>query len=49
MKYAYIRVSTKDQHLDRQIEAIKEYRPDEVFADKMSGKDFDRPEYHRLK
>lgn len=49
MKYAYIRVSTKDQHLDRQIEAIKEYHPDEVFADKMSGKDFDRPEYHRLK
>lgn len=49
MKCAYIRVSTKDQHLDRQIEAIKECHPDEVFADKMSGKDFDRPEYHRLK
>lgn len=49
MKYAYIRVSTKDQHLDRQIDAIKGYHPDEVFADKMSGKDFDRPEYHRLK
>lgn len=49
MRYAYIRVSTKEQHLDRQIEAIKEYRPDEVFADKLSGKNFDRPEYHRLK
>ena len=42
-------MSTKEQHLDRQIEAIKEYRPDEVFADKLSGKNFDRPEYHRLK
>lgn len=49
MRYAYIRVSTKEQHLDRQIEAIKEYRPDEVFSDKLSGKNFDRPEYHRLK
>lgn len=49
MRYAYIRVSTREQHLDRQIEAIKEYRPDEVFADKLSGKNFDRPEYHRLK
>lgn len=49
MRYAYIRVSTKEQHLDRQIEAINEYRPDEVFSDKLSGKNFDRPEYHRLK
>ena len=49
MRYAYIRVSTKEQHLDRQIEAIKESWPDEVFADKLSGKNFDRPEYHRLK
>ena len=49
MKYAYIRVSTKEQNLDRQIDAIKGYHPDEVFADKTSGKDFDRPEYHRLK
>lgn len=49
MRYAYIRVSTKEQHLDRQIEAIKEYRPDKVFSDKVSGKNFDRPEYHKLK
>lgn len=49
MRYAYIRVSTKEQHLDRQIEAIKEYHPDKVFSDKVSGKNFDRPEYHKLK
>lgn len=48
MKYAYIRVSTKDQNLDRQWEAIKGLDVDEVFADKQSGKDFDRPEYQKM-
>lgn len=48
MKYAYIRVSTKDQNLDRQWEAIKGLDVDEVFADKQSGKDFDRPEYRKM-
>jgi DNA invertase Pin-like site-specific DNA recombinase len=48
MKYAYIRVSTKDQNLDRQWEAIKGIDADEVFADKRSGKDFDRPEYQKM-
>lgn len=49
MRYAYIRVSTREQHLDRQLEAVKEYRPDKVFADKQSGKNFDRPEYQKMK
>ena len=48
MKYAYIRVSTKEQNLDRQWEAIKDLEVDEVFADKQSGKDFDRPEYRKM-
>ena len=48
MRYAYIRVSTKDQNLDRQWEAIKGLDVDEVFADKQSGKDFDRPEYRKM-
>lgn len=48
MIYAYIRVSTKDQNLDRQWEAIKGLDVDEVFADKQSGKDFDRPEYRKM-
>ena len=47
MIYAYIRVSTKDQNLDRQWEAIKGLDVDEVFSDKQSGKDFDRPEYQK--
>ena len=48
MKYAYIRVSTKEQNLDRQWEAIKGLDVYEVFADKQSGKDFDRPEYQKM-
>lgn len=48
MRCAYIRVSTKEQNLDRQWEAIKGLDVDEVFADKQSGKDFDRPEYQKM-
>ena len=53
MIYAYIRVSTKDQNLERQIVAVKEYRPElkdgNIFSDKQSGKSFERTEYLKLK
>ena len=50
MIYFYARVSTKGQNTDRQLEAAKEYpNVDEVFVDKQSGKNFNRPEYERLK
>lgn len=49
MKYFYCRVSSKDQNLGRQLEVAEEYAPDEIFCDKMSGKDFNRPEYEKLK
>lgn len=53
MIYAYVRVSSTDQNLDRQLEAVKNYCPElkdeNIFADKQSGKDFERPEYQRLK
>ena len=50
MIYFYARVSSKDQNLDRQIEAAKAYKNiDRIFPDKQSGKDFDRPEYQRMK
>ena len=53
MIYAYLRVSAKDQNLDRQIIGVKDYCPDlldeNIFADKKSGKDFNRKEYIRLK
>lgn len=50
MVYGYVRVSTKEQNLDRQVSVVEKYKPlDEIFADKQSGKDFERPEYQRLK
>lgn len=47
--YGYARVSTRDQNLDRQLDALREFGVDEVFADKASGKDFERPEWRRMK
>ena len=50
MKYGYVRVSTKEQHEDRQIMALKELNIEEkyIFVDKISGKEFLRPAYRRL-
>lgn len=49
--YAYVRVSTADQNLARQIDAVEKFGvdPSLVYADKASGKDFDRPQWMRLK
>ena len=50
MIYFYARVSSKDQNLDRQLEAAKAYKNiDRVFSDKQSGKNFDRPAYIEMK
>ena len=48
--YGYARVSTKDQNLDRQIDALVDFGVSEkmIFKDKASGKDFNRPAYKRL-
>ena len=48
--YGYIRVSTKEQCEERQLIALREFPvPDEyIFMDKLSGKDFNRPQYKRL-
>lgn len=50
MDYGYIRVSSKDQNEDRQIIAMKEAGISEknIFIDKQSGKDFDRPQFQKL-
>lgn len=50
MIYGYIRVSSRDQNEDRQLIAMKELAiPDRnIFMDKQSGKDFDRPQYKKL-
>lgn len=49
MIYGYARVSSTDQNLDRQLEAFGKFVVDKVFADKMSGKNFDREEYQKMK
>ena len=48
--YGYIRVSTADQNEDRQLDAMATLKiPDsQVFIDKLSGKDFNRPAYQAL-
>ncbi len=48
--YGYIRVSTREQNEDRQLLALRELPIPEknIFMDKQSGKDFDRPQYRRL-
>lgn len=50
MIYAYIRVSTKQQNIDRQYEEIKALNIDDkyIYIDKESGKDFDRVKYQKL-
>lgn len=51
--YAYERVSTRDQNLERQDIAIKQFRPmisdTNIFRDKYTGKTFDRPQYNSMK
>lgn len=48
---AYIRVSSKEQNLDRQIQAMKELNIDDryIYEDKASGKDFERVGYQYMK
>ena len=49
-KYGYARVSTKNQHEDRQVLALVEcgIARRDIYVDKQSGKDFNRPKYQRL-
>ena len=48
--YGYVRVSSTDQHEDRQLIAMAEHGVPQsrVYIDKQSGKDFDRPRYRAL-
>lgn len=48
--YGYARVSAKDQNLRRQIDALAAFPVESncIYADKSSGKDFDRPQYTKL-
>ena len=50
MVYHYCRVSSADQNLSRQIDELSKHKKaDRVFADKASGKNFDRENYQALK
>lgn len=48
--YGYVRVSTKEQNETRQVIAMRDFGIDKqnVFIEKQSGKDFNRPQYKRL-
>ncbi len=47
-KIGYIRVSSVDQNTDRQEVALKELKVDKIFTEKLSGKNTNRPELHRM-
>lgn len=51
MKYGYVRVSSKDQNLARQIYEMKKIglSDSQIYIEKESGKDFNRPTYQLLK
>ena len=48
--YGYIRVSTRDQNEERQVLAMESLSipSDNIFMDKQSGKDFERPQYKKM-
>ena len=50
LTYGYIRVSTREQNEDRQVIALQEagVAEENIYIDKQSGKDFDRPQYKKL-
>ena len=49
-RYGYVRVSTKEQNEDRQMIAMSGVQVPErnIYVDKQSGKDFNRPMYRKL-
>ena len=48
--YGYVRVSTKEQNEDRQLIALHDFGvlQKNIYMDKQSGKDFNRPQYKKL-
>lgn len=51
MKYGYVRVSSKEQNIDRQMAEMRKsgVNTKNIYIDKQSGKDFNRENYQRLK
>lgn len=48
MKIGYIRVSTVEQNLDRQLKLMEQYGVEKVFSEKISGKSMERPQLKEL-
>ncbi len=50
MKYGYVRVSTREQNIDRQLSAMlkENIEAKSIYVDKASGKDFNRRKYKKL-
>ena len=50
MTYGYVRVSSRDQNEERQMTAMQDFGVEkkQIYLDKQSGKDFERPQYQRL-
>lgn len=48
MIFGYIRVSTKEQNIDRQIDYLIKYGAEKIFIDKCSGRNINRPELVKL-
>jgi DNA invertase Pin-like site-specific DNA recombinase len=50
IEYGYVRVSTKEQKCDRQVDALLEngILIEHIYEDKLSGKNFERPQYRQL-
>ena len=50
MNYGYVRVSTAQQHIDRQIDALLQLGIDKksIYIDYESGRDFNRKNYKKL-
>ena len=48
--YGYVRISTTQQNVDRQMVAMEQYgvRPSNIFVEKFSGKNFNRPVYKQM-
>ncbi len=48
--YGYVRVSTQEQNESRQLDAMREFgvADEHVIVEKLSGKDFNRPQYQQL-
>lgn len=48
MCVGYVRVSSDDQRIERQLEDLKPYAPGKIFEDRASGKDTERPGFRQM-